>query len=225
MTALKMRPASLSGSWEDVKKHAAPLALSLLAVLLMIAIDYILYLIISAIFTAIFGGEYSESGILFGVIFGQIGTLPTTILAQIASVFVMIIPALYFESGDVITFSSVLDKVRKNFIRYLLAGIFFNVVTIIGFVLCVLPGIAVGLTLPVFINKITNTDMPILEAFSSSFSVVFKGQGWSFVGIQILTAISVAIFGVCTCFLGFIVAVPMSSFYLQNLAYNKGLVS
>ena len=225
MTTLKTRPASLSNSWEDVKKHAKPLAFALLATLALSVIDFIVYFIVSMIFTALFGGEYSDFGALFGAVFGHVASLPIYIVACMSGMLVAIIPALYFEGGEVVSFSSAVAKIRDNFMRYLLAGIFFNVMATVGFLFCILPGIAISLTLPIYVNKIFNTNLSILEAFSASFSAVFKDQGWSFVGIQIVGSIAVGFVGVCTCLFGLLIAVPMYTFYMQNLAYNKGLVS
>jgi multisubunit Na+/H+ antiporter MnhG subunit len=47
----------------------------------------------------------------------------------------------------------------------------------------------------------------------------------NFVGIEILAWLLVALVSICTCGLGALVAVPVSSFYLQNAAYHKGLIS
>jgi len=47
----------------------------------------------------------------------------------------------------------------------------------------------------------------------------------SFVGIQILVAIVALIIAICTCGLGALVVVPMLTFYIQNVAYNKGVIS
>ena len=35
----------------------------------------------------------------------------------------------------------------------------------------------------------------------------------------------VVVVSVCTCGVGALVAVPLSTFYLQNAAYHKGLIS
>ena len=112
-----------------------------------------------------------------------------------------------------------------RFWRYLLAGVFFSVVMTIGFVLCILPGIAVALVTPVYVNRIFVTEMTIGEAFSQSFQVVYRSEnGLSFVGLEVLTGIIVGFATLLTCGLGVFVFVPMSSFYLQNVAYNRGLL-
>ena len=107
----------------------------------------------------------------------------------------------------------------------MLAGLFFSLVTTIGFLLCILPGIAVALVTPVFVNRIFVTDMGIGEAFSQSFQVVYRSEnGLSFVGLEVLTAIVAGLLALATCGLGGFVVIPMASFFLQNVAYQRGLL-
>ena len=95
----------------------------------------------------------------------------------------------------------------------------------IGLLLCVLPGLAVALVTPVFVNRIFVTEMGIGEAFSQSFQVVYRSEnGMSFVGLEVLAAIVVAVLSAITCGLAGLVAIPMASFYLQNTAYQRGLL-
>ena len=138
MTTLTARPASLSSSWDDVKKHAAPLALALLVTIVLAALDTGIFYLVSSIFTALFGGEYSDVGPLVGSTFGYLARLPVYILACMSGMLINIIPALYFGSGAVVSFSSAVEKIKGNFLRYFLAGLFFNVIVTVGFVFCVL---------------------------------------------------------------------------------------
>jgi hypothetical protein len=46
----------------------------------------------------------------------------------------------------------------------------------------------------------------------------------SFVGLEVLALIVAALFTVLTCGLAVLVVVPMASFYLQNTAYQRGLL-
>jgi uncharacterized membrane protein len=110
--------------------------------------------------------------------------------------------------------------------RYLLAGILFTIAAVVGTLFCVLPGIAVLLITPVYVNKIFTTEMSIFDAFSSSFQAVFRSEhGWAFVGIQVLAGLVVIVVSVCTCGLGILVAPPMASFYVQNAAYRQGVLT
>ena len=89
----------------------------------------------------------------------------------------------------------------------------------------ILPGLAVALVTPVYVNRIFVTEMTIGDAFSQAFQVVYRSEnGMSFVGIEVLAAIVAALLTVFTCGLGGLVVIPMASFYLQNTAYQRGLL-
>ena len=91
--------------------------------------------------------------------------------------------------------------------------------------LCILPGIAVALVTPVFVNRIFVTDMTISESFAHSFQVVYRSEnGLSFVGLEVLTGLVVGLLALLTCGLGGFVVIPMASFFLQNVAYQRGLL-
>ena len=46
-----------------------------------------------------------------------------------------------------------------------------------------------------------------------------------YLGLELLTTLLVLAVSICTCGFGALLALPVSSFYLQNAAYNKGLIS
>lgn len=224
MSPLKARPVSLSACWDDVKRHVGALAFTYLTSVALSVIALIVFFILSFIFTAIGGGSDSGFGPTLGFAMGSIGFLPIYILLSLVGVLFYAIPALYFDTGEVITFARAFQVLKGNVVRYVLAGFFFFAAYAIGLVLCFVPGIAVLLTMPVYVNQIFNTDKSILASFSSSFSVVFKGEGWSFVGIQIVAILAFQFITLCTCGFGGLIAFPIVCFYLQNVAYNKGLV-
>jgi uncharacterized membrane protein len=135
------------------------------------------------------------------------------------------VPAVYYERGEVVSVGAAVALLRERFWRYVLAGLFFSSVMTIGLLLCVLPGLAVALVTPVFVNRIFVTEMGIGEAFSQSFQVVYRSEnGMSFVGLEVLAFIVTALSTVLTCGLAVLVVVPMASFYLQNSAYQRGLL-
>lgn len=105
-------------------------------------------------------------------------------------------------------------------------GVLFTVVAAVGFVLCILPGLAVTLVMPMYVNRVFLTDQPIPDAFSSSLQAVYGSpQGSVFAGIELLAWLPVLVVSVFTCFLGSLVAVPVASFYIQNAAYHREVLS
>ena len=167
----------------------------------------------------------SDAALGLGAVLAQLVHLPFSILASLLSVLLVAVPALYYERGEVVTISTAAQLLTGRWWRYVLAGLFFSLVTTIGFLLCILPGIAVALVTPVFINRIFVTDMGIGAAFSQSFQVVYRSEnGLSFVGLEVLTAIVAGLLALATCGLGGFVVIPMASFFLQNVAYQRGLL-
>jgi hypothetical protein len=170
-------------------------------------------------------GGSSESAVSLSLFFAQLTQTPFSILSSLLSVLMVAIPAVYYERGEVVTVGAAVALLREQFWRYVLAGLFFSIVMTIGLLLCVLPGLAVALVTPVFVNRIFVTEMGIGEAFSQSFQVVYRSEnGMSFVGLQVLAFIVVCLFTLFSCGLAVLVVVPMACFYLQNTAYQRGLL-
>jgi hypothetical protein len=191
------------------------IVLSLLAVLV--------YGLIIVVVSAIIGS--SDAALGLGAVLAQLVQLPFSILASLLSVLLVAVPALYYERGEVVTISAAAQLLTDRWWRHVLAGLFFSLVTTIGFLLCILPGIAVALVTPVFVNRIFVTDMTIGEAFAHSFQVVYRSEnGLSFVGLEVLTGLVVGLLALLTCGLGGFVVIPMASFFLQNVAYQRGLL-
>lgn len=153
-------------------------------------------------------------------------TLPFTIIATFFGVLLAAIPAVYFATGEPLTIGGAFGLLFARPWRYLIAGLLFSIVLGLGLCACLVPGLAVAFTYPIYVNKIFNTDQPILDAFSASFQALYRhNEKWSFLGIQTLFYLALVVVSFCTCGLGLIVGVPLSAFYIQNYAYRAGLVS
>ena len=149
-----------------------------------------------------------------------------SVVFSLLSVLYMVIPALYFEKKEIITWKVPYKELKRNLKRYLLAGILFSGCLVIGFLFCILPGVVISLIGPAYTNKIACSDMPIFKAFTSSFQSVFKSPNlWPYIGMQILAGLIYIIPTVCTCGIGSIVTLPLLSIYSQHLAYNKGILN
>ena len=157
---------------------------------------------------------------------GSLGEFPFWVLSNLVGVLCAAVPALYYATGEKITVDDAFRTLFHLPWRYLFAGVFLAIAAFIGFCFCILPGIAVLLVTPIYVNKIFTTEMSILDAFSSSFQAVYRSEnGWTFVGIQILAGVVVIAVSICTCFLGLIFAPAMAGFYIQNAAYRQGVLT
>ena len=216
-------PPSIQKAWQAFLHHIPVVLVIWVGSIVLSLLSVLAYALIVVVMSATLGN--SEAAMGLGAILAQLVQLPFSLLVSLLSVLLMAVPALYYERGEVVTISAAAQLLTGHWWRYLLAGLFFSLATTIGLLLCVLPGLAVMLVTPVYVNRIFVTDMSIGEAFSQSFQVVYRSEnGLSFVGLEVLTGIVVALLAVFTCGLGGFVVIPMASFFLQNVAYERGLL-
>ena len=218
---------TLNGAWEAFVAHVPTILLIWIATAVLSGVGFAVYSLITLLGLGIAGGgSGGDQALGVAAALGQLGQLPFTVLSSLVGVLFIAVPALHYDSGDVITVQAAFAALMRRPLRYLLAGVLFTLVLTIGFLLCIVPGIVVALVMPIYVNRIFLTDQSITDAFAASFQAVYRSeQGRTFAGIEILAWLLVVLVSVCTCGLGALLAVPVSSFYLQNAAYNKGVIS
>ena len=216
---------SLSRAWEAFLPHLPAILLIWVATVVISGAGFLIYLLITLVGFGLSSGS-SDASITAAALVGQLGQLPFVIFSNLVGVLFVAVPAMYYDTGETITLEAAFRRLFQRPWRYLLAGVLFSSAVVIGTLLCILPGLAVALVSPVYVNKVFNTDAPILDALQASFRAVYGSQkGWEFVGIQALAGLFVFVVTLVTCGLGALLAVPVSSFYIQNAAYHKGVLS
>ena len=220
---IAFEPPTVQKAWQAFLLHMPVVLVSWVGSIVLSLLGVLAYALIIIVVVAVIGN--SDPALGFGMVLAQLVQLPFALLASLLSVLLVAVPALYYERGEVVTISVVAQLLTGRWWRYVLAGLFFSLVTTIGFLLCILPGLVVALVTPVFVNRIFVTDLGIGEAFAKSFQVVYRSQnGLSFVGLEVLIGIVVGLLALLTCGLGGFVVIPMASFFLQNIAYERGLL-
>ena len=226
----KEAKADLQTTWKIYKSHWK----TFLSLTGFIILAYLIYAVLDLIASliGIVPLNYSDYEYVGGVaiIISLIVRTPIYLVYSVAvallSVLFMVIPALYFEKREIITWKVPYKELKNNFTRYLLAGLLFSVCVGIGLVFCILPGIVISLIGPAYTNKIACSNMSILKAFTSSFQSVFKSPNlWPYIGMQFLAGLIYIVPTVCTCGIGSIITFPLLSIYSQHLAYNKGILN
>ncbi len=216
---------SFNRAWEAFLLHLPAILLIWLATVVISGAGFLIYLLIIIVGFGLTNGSSADS-ITAAALLGQLGQLPYVICSNLVGVLFVAVPAMHYDTGETITPEAAFRGLFRRPWRYLLAGVLFSSAVAIGTLLCILPGIAVALVSPVYVNKVFNTDAPILHALQASFRAVYGSQkGWEFVGIQALAGLFVFVVTAVTCGLGAVLAIPVSSFYIQNAAYHKGVLS
>lgn len=218
---------TLNRAWEAFLAHVPAILLIWIASLVLAGVGLAVSAAIALVALALAGGGGAgEAAATLASLLGQLGQLPFSVLSSLVGVLGVAVPALYYAGGQTITPHDAFQALLRRPLRYLLAGLLFTLVTVIGLMLCVLPGLVVALVMPVYVNRVFVTDQPLPEAFSGSFQAVFRSpKGLTFLGIELLAWLLVLVVSVCTCGVGALLAVPVSTFYLQNAAYHLGVIS
>ena len=220
MTTTTSSQDYLGQAWQDFIKHIPTIAAIFAATIGIAIIDYGVYF---AAFL-LFGGLESETEGIASFL-GYAVSLPITIVNWLVGILYVAVPAIYYSREQRVLPGEAFSLLFSRFWRYIGAGIVYTIAFSIGLAFCIIPGIIVGLATPIYVNRIFNSDQQPIEALKASISALFKSdKGWEFIGIQILTGLLVMVIGVCTCGLGFFVAGPTGSFYVQKMGYVKGVI-
>jgi hypothetical protein len=223
--AIAYEPPSISKAWAAFLAHIPTILLIWVVTIVLSVIGVVASLALTALVVGLSSGGGDTASVV-GAALGNLVQLPFAILSNLVGVLFVAVPAMHYASGEIIDTEGALRVLLQRPVRYLLAGALFTVVAAVGFVLCILPGIAVTLVMPIYVNKVFLTDSPILDAFSSSFQAIYGSpQGRIFAGIEVLAWLLVLVVSLFTCGLASLVAVPVATFYIQNAAYHRGVLS
>ncbi|QNG27502.1 hypothetical protein [Synechococcus sp. HK01-R] len=215
--------ATLREAWNDTIAHVPTLLLTWLASVAVAVAGLIVYWVIFLLFSALDDGSGVGAGM--GAIFGQLSSIPFSLLQSLISVLFTAIPAIYYQRGEgVVSFADVYSLLMSRLGRYFLAGVLFTVASTVGIFLCFLPGIIVLASAPIYVNKVFTTDLSVWDCFTSSFASVYGSEkGWALVGLQLLAFLLA--FVTCGFFIiGLIIYVPLVTFFLQLYVSRCGLV-
>jgi hypothetical protein len=175
----------------------------------------------------------------WGFWLSELARLSFFILSLLVGLLFVLVPVLYYETGKIISMRVVFGALLGRPWRYLLAGLAFLSMAIFGLFLCFLPGIAVALVSPIYVNKVFMTDMKIKDAIMSSCrSAYLTRSGRTFVGIELMYCYSLlaAIYlfirfvfphgglGQAIVFAVAAILISVFNFYVQNALHRLGVL-
>ncbi len=221
--ALAYKAPTVGDSWRSFKSHLGTFALLYLTSVVLFLIAYVISLVCNLVIPAI--GDYSEGSIYFATILGWILSSPFSILNNLFGVLLIAIVPIYYSTGEVVSFKQLLNILKSRFWRYILAGAFWSIAVLLGYLFCIVPGIILALITPVYVQKIFTTNLTVLESFKNSWSSVFNsGKAGGFFGVSILVGLVTGICTILTCGIGGLIFVPMAYFYVFNYASHVGVI-
>lgn len=100
-----------------------------------------------------------------------VDSLLITILANLAGVLMIAVPAVYYSTDRCPKPGEIVSILSHKPLRYLLAGLQFVIVEAVGLLLCIIPGILVALTSPLYVHYVFTTDLNLISCLSKAFKL------------------------------------------------------
>ena len=223
---------TLNKAWETYIVNHFPVFLFVWVVFVLVVACCIATLLLSFIgitlFGATVGGDLGSalSPSAMAVWFVKLGQIPVFVILELGCFLFAAIPAIYYSTGEIVTIEIAFRALFGRPWRYIMAGVLYVGLSSAGLLLCFLPGLIIAFVLPIYVSKIFTTDIPIFDAFISSFRAMYRHEnGWTFVGIQLLSWLLVYVVALSTCGIGWFFAPAVASFYVQNAAYRQGVLT
>ena len=172
------------------------------------------------------GNPYPDTELIVGAVAAQIfflfATPLTSILNSFAAVLMTAVPAIYYTTDRCPGPGEILGILMGRPLRYLMGGLLFAIASAVGFLLCIIPGILVVMTMPIYVHHVFTTDLGLITCLSKSFKAMFQDFS-GYLGVSILCALAYFA-SFLLCILPTLVVWPMTQLYLMNYLHHKGLV-
>jgi uncharacterized membrane protein len=211
---------AFSWAWNKFTKNAGPLIIATLVYgLILIVLQVIVNLVQAAVSPGV--SDYSSSGSGFSYSWSTTSMGLGGILISIVGWFVSLIVGAAIQSGYI---SGVLDIANgqqvsvgsffrpRNIGQVIVAGLIVGVITTIGLILCIIPGVIASIMLVFTVVALLDRNMSPVDAVKTSFDLSKANFGNVFV--TWLAMVATAVVGALLCGIGLIVAVPVASLIL-----------
>ncbi|QVV67150.1 hypothetical protein [Synechococcus sp. LA31] len=154
-----------------------------------------------------------------------IGAITLNLWSNLLGVSLQMLPALAFHSGSHPSARAMLQMLRRDFWRYVRAGVVVGLATAIGLVLLIVPGVLVAIATPVVIRRVTCHQQAAMPALIASV----KEVGSSPVGAGLLKWELVAgllmLGSVLLCGVPLLITIPLGGILVQHYLAYSGLGS
>lgn len=208
--------------WKKFTENIGPILIAMIVFLLIGGVIYglqFLFQMVLAPETTVVSGEngfvVQQSG------GGFLASIVSLLFAIVGFIWSYLIQAAFARGGLALTEGRPLvigDLLSFNKLgRIILAGIILSILTFIGFILCIIPGLIVAFLGAFFVYFILDQDMGAWESIKASFNFVKDNVG-NLLLLLILSWIALFV-GALLCGIGLIVAVPVTVI-AQTYAYK-----
>ena len=203
---------AFSYGWKKFQANLGPILLAALVLFAAVVIIQIIQFIVTGgsdvsfeVDPATGQLEDTSSGMLGGSIIASLFFGALSFVVQLVIQSGIVKGALDITRGKPISLGSMFQGI--NYAQVIVAALILAVATIIGFVLCILPGLAVMFLTAFTLHFIIDKDLPAIDAIKASVSFVMANAGTLIVFF--LACIAAYIVGALLCGVGLLVAIPV----------------
>ncbi len=209
---------AFSWAWNKFSKNAVPLIVATLVyALVVLALQAIINFATAAVSPADTTYTSDENGFSFSYnVTGVAGVLVTFIGWIVSFVVGAAIQSGYIggmldiANGHQVTTGSFFRP--RNIGNVVIAGLIVGVITTIGFILCIVPGLIASIMLMFTIVALLDRNLSPVDAVKSSFDISKANFGNAF--LAWLVMIAIIIVGALLCGVGLLVAYPVATLFL-----------
>jgi len=150
---------TIEKAWQAFRAHLPTMVLIWIGSIAPVVMGMVLGWILQGILGGMAGfSDGSDTANLISSGLVEFVQIPFRILSGLVSVLFIAVPAQYYDSGEVISPETAVATLLKRPWRYVLAGIFVNLLTMFGLLSCIVPGIVIYFVKPIYVNRIFLTD-------------------------------------------------------------------
>ncbi|MDT5183979.1 MAG: hypothetical protein QOI29_2137 [Mycobacterium sp.] len=210
---------AFSWAWNKFSKNAGPLIVATLVYgLVVVVLQAIISLVSSAVSPSDYS-SYSSDATSFSFSYGMSGV--GSIIVSIIGWFLSLIVAAAIQSayiGGILDIANGQQVSMGSFFRprnignVIIAGLIVGIVTTIGFILCVIPGVIASIMLMFTVVALLDRNLSPVDAVKSSFDL--SKANFGNVILAWLVLIATFIVGALLCGVGLLVAAPVATLFL-----------
>ena len=152
-----------------------------------------------------------------------VAAIALNLWSNLLGVSLQMAPALAFQNGSHPSAGEILMLLRRNFWRYVRAGIVVGLATSLGLLLLIVPGVLVAIATPVVVRRVTCNNEQAWPALLASLREVSNGTaGVGLLKWQLIAGLLV-VASVLLCGLPLLITVPLGGIVIQQYLAWSGL--
>jgi hypothetical protein len=154
-----------------------------------------------------------------------VGAVALNLWSNLLGVSLQMLPALAFDQGSHPSATAMLQLLRRDFWRYVRAGVVVGLATGIGLLLLIVPGALVAIATPVVIRRVACDQQSVIPALISSVKDVGNSPAGAGLLKWELVAGLLMLGSVLLCGLPLLITVPLGGILVQQYLAHSGLGS